>query len=750
MRKRQSYIKEKTKIMRKAYWINDGKSVLDFTRSAGNPALYLRKTFTVNTACGAEITCCGLGFYELYLNGKRLNDGVLCPPFSNYDKRVYFNKYKARLKRGVNTLCAIVGDGWYNHTVSDAWQFYNATWTDCAKFYLTLQAGDSSVVSDRSWKVSSCGAITFNAFRSGEVYDARKENDFLSETFDDGDWQNARIARPPAGKFIRQNIPPVRECGTYLPQKIIKSENGWIYDFGRNLAGWCELTFSAKAGEKAVIKYGENVSGNKLDQSNIARFVKNAASQTDEYIFKGAGEEKYKPRFNYHGFRYAEVSGIDTEGKNCLKAISVHTDVEKTGDFKCSDETLNWFYDCAVSSTLSNMHGVLEDCPHRERNGWTGDLNLSCAQMLYNFDCADFLRKWLYDLTDCQRENGQLSGVAPVSGWGYNVYSGPTWDFALFKATGLLHEFCGDAKTLKRIYPHIKKYMSFIDGMAEDFLVSFGLPDWCVPEDIAGDKESANANLEFTDSCCYMQMALSAARFADILNKQADAKKYFSLAQNIKQAVCAKYVRGENVADNSQTALSAALRYNLVSGKDAEKVLHKLIKNIEADGYAFHVGVNGLEHLWSALSSFGRADIFYKMMKREEYPSFKYWKKLGATTLWEGWEERWSKNHHFFSHVVEWLFNYVAGIKNDGIAFDKVTVAPALCGFLDFAKAEVLSPRGKIRVEWTCENGEFSLTLCLPAGTCARIVLPNGEEFYENKQGEHEFICKFNQGGAKL
>lgn len=713
------------KISDNAKWIGSGEHVITRTTGEKSPALQLRKEVFLSETKKARARICGLGCYVLYINGRKVGDDVLSPAFTAYDKRALYLEYDVSgyLTAGKNVVAVKLGDGFYNQTTNDTWGFYQASWREKPKLLFELETdGKTALVSDESWKCTTDGATVHNAIRTGEHYDARKEDGWRDREYDDSAWRAARIVSPPGGKLCRQEMPPIRECETLPAVDKWKTERGWAFDFGKNISGYVSLKLKAKRGTALEIRYAEKLKERGLDQSNISCYVPGTDEfSTDRYIFKGEGEEEWRPQFVYHGFRYAELIGTENEPPmSALTAHFVHTDLRRKGNLKTSDELLNWIYDAGIRSFLSNFHGISEDCPHREKNGWTGDAAISADYAVCNFDMKEAYKKWLADIADSRRENGQLPGIAPSSGWGYNWGSGPAWDCALFFLPYALYRETGDAECFDIVYETAEKYLQYAEYYRRDGLVCFGLSDWC-PPDLPDLKIMDN---RLSDSCYYYAMQAIMSKMAERKGDGDKAKKYAAAARETKEAVKRTYIRGESVDNDGQGALAEVLYFRIAEGETAERIAAKLADTVKRDGYRYKAGILGVKALLNALSMYGYTDAAYKTVARYDFPSYGYWKEQGATTLWENWDGSGSRNHHMYADVLNWMFRNVAGLKNEGVAYDRCVFEPYFMSENCSAECETETPRGKIRFSWKKQGGRFTADILLPQGTSAELKLP--------------------------
>ena len=634
-----------------AKWISQGGRFVAESDTVGSPALYFCKKIFLRETADAHVIICGLGFFELYINSKKVYDRVLEPAFTQYDKRALYSEFSVSeyLCEQENTIEVILGDGWYNQTTRDTWGFYRAAWRDNPKFIFQLNAGDEIICSDESWRVGT-GPIVSNAIRAGEKIDARKKVEYNAF---------AVVVAPPGGILAPQTMPPIRECEMLKPVRE-ERQNGYVlYDFGKTIAGYCSAYLSGECGEEIEFVYSDRLTEGRCDNTSNSMYIFNPGLkyQTDTVIL-GDAEYFYKPKFVYHGFRYVEVRG--NVRLRDIVAHFVHTDLERTGKFNCSDSLLNQLYAMSINAILGNYHGFPTDCPHREKNGWTGDGQLSAETCIYNFDMQEAYRKWLNDFADNQRESGQISAIIPSCGWGYNWGSGPAWDIALFTITRALWFYYKDIDTVRLMFPVIEKYLAYAKQYENaDGLVCYGLGDWNYPKNISFKV----CPTELTDSCYYSQMLTIASEFAAMC-LPAHEKEYQARAERVRGAIAQKYAY-----EDSLTGMAALTAFQIVDrSKDIADYLEK-------NNYVLHCGILGTRFLLLSLLQMRRSDIAYRILTRTEYPSFGYWILHGQTSLCEDFELTNSLNHHMYSCITEYMMKGICGIQLES-GSDSVLIAP--------------------------------------------------------------------------
>jgi alpha-L-rhamnosidase len=715
-------------------WIRNPGMWLGNWEAKVSPAPFFRRVFNWDKTGGARVLICGLGYYELYMNGRKVGDRVLDPVVTQYDKRVRYAVYDVTewLSPGKNVAGVILGNGWYNCHTPEVWHFDKAPWRDVPKLLFQLEAdGEPVLISDESWK-SSFGPIVFDGLRNGETYDARLELDgWLSPDYDDSAWKNCVRISPPGGALEEQLMPPCKVMETIPPVKKWLSGGAEIYDFGQNISGWCRLRVSGERGASLRVTYGERIKPDgTVDQAHIAKHVRVKAGefQTDRYTLRGGGEEIWEPRFTYHGFQFAQ---IDIEGEaRILDAAArfVCSSFERAGNFSCSDNTLNRLQDCAVRSYKSNFTGIPTDCPHREKNGWTGDAHLASETGLFNFKAASAYSQWMDSVADAQLPSGQLPGIIPCCGWGYSgAGAGPAWDSALFIIPWNIYLFTGDASVIEKHYDAMARYIDYCFSMADNNILSFGLGDWCHPDMWQNCDQIRVADPSITSTAYYYTDCALMAKFAALAGRGDDRLSYAALASRVKDAFNKRFHKGDGLYARGQlTALACALWHGLTEDSWRAKTAKCLAKAVEAEGCKAVFGILGAKYVPRALAENGYADLALKVITQPEFPGWGNWIKRGATTLWESWSGESSLNHIMFGDISAWMFQYIAGIAADpeNPGFKRVIIHPRPAGGIDSASAWHDSPFGRVSSSWRMEKGLLLLDIQIPEPVTALVTLP--------------------------
>ena len=731
------------------------------------PSPYFRKSFRMaGKPKRAEVTVCGLGFYDLFVNGKKITKGYMAPYISNPDDIVYFDTYDLTplLCDGENVLGVQLGNGMQNAPGGEIWDFHTARFRGAPKLALRFEAegenGEELVFeADEGFKTAP-SPVWFDDLRCGVFYDARKELPGWSEPgFDDSAWQAALPAEKPRGEFLLCEAEPVVASAEIVPVSIRKASlapyrpdgrmrdkateykpsrtDGYLYDFGVNTAGVYTMKINGEPGQLIELQFCEFLEEDGSPSYNNMNFYPDGYAQRDIYICRGGGQEVYTPAFTYHGGRYCHVMGITEEQAKpeLLTFVVLHSDLEDRGSFECSDETANKLQAMTRRSDLANFYYFPTDCPHREKNGWTGDAAVSCEHMLLNLTPEKSYLEWLRNIRKAQAEDGSLPGIVPTGGWGFLWGNGPAWDCVLTYLPYYTYLYRGGIGILRENAAAIFRYLHYIDTRrGAGGLIKIGLGDW-LPAGRGADHYKVP--LEFTDTVLAMSICQKAAFiFGELgmgLQKNFAEGLYAQLRHSVRGQLvdfCSMTVLGR-----CQTGQAMGIYYDVFEPAEKHKAFEVLLELIEESGGHLDVGMLGLRVLFHVLSDFGRGDLAYLMIARPDYPSYGSWIAQGATSLWEDFQPPGSKpnslNHHFFGDISNWFITKVAGIRvNPRLASCReVDIRPAFLDALDYAKARHDTATGTVGVEWRREGGHIALTVEAVQGLKGRIVLPSGYVF---------------------
>lgn len=687
-----------------------------------------RKDFKVDSFKSAKLYICGLGLYELFLNGKKITKGKLAPYFSNPNHLMYYDEYdiKDELLKGGNAIAVLLGAGWLNPLSGKIWGFTEADFRSSERLSLVLTIDDEvKLISDESFFVKP-SHITFNDLRCGEYRDQRlyNKNDYLYGNIDDT-FTSAHKTNSLNGDMVLCTTSPIREVETRSPISIKKSDDGYIYDFGENLAGIPSFKIKGHRGQEISLWHFEaTLDGAFYNKNTCTPDQDRYMSQKDILICSG-DEDYFEPSFTYHGFRYIYLEG--SEGIECeLKMVVLSSLPKARASFECSNDIINRIERITLNSDISNFFYFPTDCPQREKNGWTGDASLSALQLLYNFDCANSLSIWLDNIRKAQREDGQIPGLVPTYKFGYDWGNGPNWDNVLIELPYNIYKFTGDKNIIIKNKDAIDKYLSINlkNRLNEDGLISYGLCDWCEAGSIL--EYVCSTPVEVTDTLASIDMLDKAALLFDLIGEKNKAQFYRSFLKDLKERFRRKWVKDNLVICKTETAQALAIKVNIFNKdeiKDAEKALVKLIHDNDD---LMKYGVIGNKVIYDVLTENGDGDLAIKLMIQDRFPSFNYWLKNGATSLWEAFNELednkllrkdggrvLSLNHHFWGSVSAFFYRFILGITvnpnmNDA---NEISINPYYFNDIDYVKGSYKNNDNEIIFEVLKDNNELKINI---------------------------------------
>ena len=698
------------------------------------PAPLIRKSFTLDSKANkASLSICGLGFYILFVNGKNITKGHIAPYVSNPDHLCYYDTYDVTelLSEGENVIGIMLGNGFINSFGGVVWDFEKADFRGAPRVALEFSAETESGTlyfeADESFKTHP-SPLLFDDLRLGEIYDANLEiNGWNDIGFDDSDWSNALRAEKPRGDMTLCKAEPIVITKELKPVSIAKEDDAYIYDFGINTAGVCRLSVNASKGQKITLWLGELVHEGKFNNDKIRFFKKDRDcsyydeyNQTIRYIASGEGTEAYTPLFSYYGFRYVRVECIKEEQAtpDLLTYLVMSSDIKEIGGFECSSELVNKLFAMAKNADLSNFFYFPTDCPHREKNGWTGDASMSADRMALLYSVDTSWQVWLDNIRKAQSEKGVLPGIVPTFDWGY-ASNGPTWDSVLFNLPYMLYKFRNNTDVIKENAHAMMRYLAYIiTRKTENGTVAFGLGDW-VP---VGKKSNAyDAPRALTDSVSVMDIARKASEMFSAIGHTHDAAYAEGIYKEMRETIRRELIDLETmtVAGNCQSSQCIPLYYGVFNEDEEEQACERLVEFIHSKGDAYDCGFIGMHCIFHVLSKFGYTELAYRMITNGEFPSYAYFANKGVTAMVEmmfpDLYNCQSLNHHFLCDYARWFMTALAGLTV--IDSNTVKVEPMFVDDLDYASAWHELPAGKVTVSWKRdENGIPRVTVDAPKG----------------------------------
>ena len=671
------------------------KEFADYGREV--PAPYLRGKFALKKLpSSAKLTVTALGFYDVYLNGIRITKGILAPYICNPDQVVVYDEYDILpfLREGENVLGLILGNGFTNNFGGYVWDFDKASFRAAPKTAFCVEADGKRIFSSADAVKTAPSPIVRDDFREGEVYDARREiAGWNLPGFDDSGWKNAISAPAPSGRRVPADFEPVREYKRRRAVRIFALEDGIVYDFGVNTAGVPVLKIDGRPGQQVELICGEWLRNGKMDTENIRFGGRERAGCEDiqriVYICKGEKGEGFAPCFSYYGFRYVKVRGIDpAQASEDLVLMSEQSSsLARMGDFYCSDASANTTFKNTLRSDYANFFYYPTDCPHREKNGWTGDAALSAEQFMLLLGCEKSLRMWLSCIRDGQKASGAISCIVPTSGWGYEWGSGPSWDAVLVRLPYYLYRYRGCRAVLEENADAIAKYLGFLRSIVRaDGLIEYGLGDWCQIGTRGGGEHWTPVYV--TDTLAGMDICGKAEKIFRVLGQKEREEEAHALWLQLRAAMrktCGALPPPRSC--RTQTALSMMIAAGVYEENELPDAFRWLVDSVCGVQNRLLVGVFGIQSLLRVLCEQGMADTAYEMAMAPDRVSYGAMVAGGATSLWEiphiagngistGGVA--SLNHHFWGDIAAWYITYIAGIRVNEQFFDpsRVDISP--------------------------------------------------------------------------
>ena len=748
-------------------------------------ARYLRKEFDLDKQVAkATLYICGLGMYEAFINGKRIGDQVLAPAPTDYRRTVLYNAFDVtQLLDKNNAIGVILGNGRY-YTMQQDKKPYKITRFGYPTLRLNLiveftDGSKKTISSDEKWKLSPDGAIRSNNEYDGETYDANKEfTNWTNIGFDDSQWMNAERTAIPLGTLRGAMAPNMKVICQLEPKSLTRKDGKLVLDMGQNMAGWLNVRIAnLQQGDSIVIRYAE-----RLDSTgNI--WVENFrhAQSTDRYFANGKEQDLWwHPTFVYHGFRYAEISGLANAKIEDFIGEVVSDEMAETGHFISTDTILNKVYRNAVWGVLSNYKGMPVDCPQRdERQPWLGDRTRGCYGEAFIYDNNALYTKWVRDITEAQREDGCIPDVAPAF---WNYYSdNVTWPAALPFSLDMLMRQYGDDAPMRKYYPNVKRWLEHLkyqyqkDGLIEKD--RYG--DWCVPperEELIHSEDPARiTDGTLISTAYYFYICQMMSTYAKAQNLHEDAKWFEHEAQISKDAFNKKFLtvkKGTTTVpghilypdstfygNNTVTANLLPYYFGMI---DDEYVKHEVEKQIVKAIISQNLGtvtcgVIGIGWLMHALTDMGRSDVAWLLATNKKYPSWGYMAEHGATTIWELWNgdtasPKMNSGNHvmLLGDLLSWIYEDVAGIQSSENGFKHITMKPDFTvDEIDDIDASYQSIYGQIVSRWKKTKGKLHWHVEIPANTSATAHLPNNI-IKEIGSGKYDFEETLPQRGPQV
>ena len=774
-----------------ASWVEPGH--MPEGAAGARPAALLRLEFDVDRpVVAARLHATAQGIYEAYLNAQRVGDAELTPGYTQYDARLQVQTFDitASVSEGRNALGVVLADGWFRGQtgVTRAADQWGTRLALLAQLQLEHADGSLTVVgSGPGWR-SGAGHVLAADLIEGEHWDlGRLPRGWDAPGFDDAGWDDVTVVEHGYAGLVDSPAPPVRRVEELEPVSITTLPSGvQVVDLGQNINGWLRLTDLGPAGTTITLTHGEALAADgDVTVENLKPdlpFLPHPlpAGQVDVVVSAGIPGDVFEPRRTTHGFRYVRIEGHPGElTTGDVRGVVVHSDLRRTGWFACSDERVGRLHEAAVWSFRDNACDIPTDCPHRERHGWTGDWQLFVPTAAFLYDVAGFSTKWLRDVAADQWADGTVANVSPTprtegrdgpiaflngsAGWGDAAVIVP-WE---------IYRAYDDTQVLAELWPTMVRWLDRAERMAredrhperaarrpepaphERYLwdTGFHWGEWLEPGEGPGPMDQfVAADKGDVATAFFAHSAGLMARIAALIGGDDDAARYAALAENARAAWQAEYIDDEGrLTPDTQANHVRALAFDLVPDELRAAVADRLVELIRKADTHLGTGFLATPYLLPVLADTGHLDVAYELLLRDDEPSWLLMTDRGATTVWERWDgvnddgvPHESLNHYSKGAVISFLHRYTAGIELVEPAYRRFRVRPRPGGGLTSAEAAHESPYGRIQSAWRIDGDAFELSIVVPAGTSAEVVLPDGSVDGAGP-GTHTYTCTIEE-----
>ena len=714
--------------------LKESKSLWAKADTLSRRSIILRRSFKPwKTIKKAELRICGLGFYELTINNKKVGDAEFAPLWSDYDKSIFYNLYDVTsyLQLGDNEIRVLLGNGFYNEQGGRYHKLRISFGPPTLKFFLYVIYEDGMrerLLSDENWEWAP-SPIVFNSIYGGEDYDARIEPT---------DWKPVVIQEAPKGLLRKQIAKPVKIMEQFPVRKTLRKDSLMVLDMGQNLAGYPDIIVSGKPGQYLKITPAET-----LTPEGLCNQKQTGRPHYYTYILKGEGKETWHPRFSYYSYRYLQIEG-DIKVLKDIKSCFIYNSALRIGEFECSNPLINDTHKLIDRAIRSNWQAVWTDCPAREKLGWLEQDWLNGEALVYNYDAQSMIEQTMQNIVDAQHEDGSMPEIAPeytqfTGSWAKPFQESPEWGGAIIALPMLYWQHYGDLSLAREYYEPMKRYINYLASQDSAYILKMGLGDWY---DYGPGRAgfSQNTPMPLVATAHYYQWMCYMYVLAKQLGKRDEAYAFNQRAENIRQAFNREFydAKHKTYGTGSQCSLALPLYLKLVPEKDYQAVLQNLIKDIHAHGDRLTTGDVGNRYLFYTLAKNGYRELLYKMLNHYDVPGYGYQIKKGQTTLTEQWnpDHGASMNHFMMAHIENLLIPDLLGIQRNG---DLIEIAPHPVGDLTWCKGSTMSAQGKVSVSWKIKKDKFIMDIDIPEGGFADVYMPYSDRAESIQGGHHHF-----------
>ncbi|WP_033338813.1 alpha-L-rhamnosidase [Catenuloplanes japonicus] len=712
-----------------------------------DPSPVLSATVALGDVRSARLYITAEGLYAAAINGVRVGDQQLTPGWTAYQHRLRYQTFDVTdlLLSGTNRIDVQLGNGWWRGHLG--FRNERALYGDRLALLAQLEVthADGTVLTvgtDASWTARTGTIVT------DDLYDGQRTD--LTRT--PGAVVAVDLVDRDPGRLCAPDGPPVRITETVAAQRVWRAESGaTLVDFGQNLVGWVRLTVRGhRPGHEIRIRHAEV-----LEHGELGVRPLRTAKATDAWVLAGPDETVLEPSLTFHGFRYAEVTGIENLAAEDLQAVVVGSDLRRTGWFGSSHTLLNRFHDNVVWGMRGNFLDVPTDCPQRnERLGWTGDIQVFAPTASFLFDSAGFLTSWLADLAAEQQKDGSVPFVVPDA----LRNPGPAaaaWGDAAVIVPWTLYQRTGDLGLLKRQLPSMRGWVDRIAALAGEkrlWTGGFQFGDWLDPSAPPDDPAAAKADPDVVATAHLARSAELTAQSLALTGDDEASFRYAELARRVRDAFAAEYTTASGrVLSDAPTVYALALQWALLPGDEQRgRAGRRLADLVRTAGFRIDTGFVGTPLMADALTDAGHPELAYRLLLQTGCPSWLYPVTMGATTVWERWDsmlpdgsinpgEMTSFNHYALGAVADWLHRTVAGLAPAAPGYRELLIRPIPSAELDHAWARHDTPYGEAYAGWERDGGLLTLRITVPAGTTATVHVPGAARPLTAGPGRHEW-----------
>ena len=729
-------------------------------------SIILRRNFKpLRAVKHAELRICGLGFYELSINGRKVSKFEFAPLWSDYDKTLWFNVFDVTqiLRQDNNEFRVLLGNGFYNEQGGRYVKLKVSFGPPTLLFMLYVTYDDDTrerLLSDKQWQWQE-SPITFNSIYGGEDYDARMEAalEAIPAPYSNGSehgWKPVVIQQAPKGQLRPQIANSVQIMERYPVKEVLRKDSILILDMGQNLSGYPEITVEGKAGQQLKMIPGETLTAEGLvNQKQTGRphyytyILRGERKEVSGERKEESGERKeesgerietWHPRFSYYSFRYLQIEG-DIETLKKVESCFVYNSAPRTGTFECSNPLINDTHRIIDRAIRSNWQSVWTDCPAREKLGWLEQA------LVYNYDARSMIEQTMQNIVDAQHADGSMPEIAPeytqfTGSWAKPFQESPEWGGAIIALPMLYWQHYGSLDLAARHYDAMKRYLDYLATQDSCYILKMGLGDW-YDHGPGRAGFSQNTPMPLVATAHYYQWTCYLYLFAKHLGKKSDAEQLNTHAEQIRQAFNHEFYnpKTKSYGTGSQCSLALPLYLKLVPEQDHKAVLNNLIKDIKAHGNRLTTGDIGNRYLFYVLVQNNQRELLYQMLNHHDVPGYGYQIKRGMTTLTEQWnpDHGASMNHFMMAHIENLLIPDLLGIHRSG---GLIEIEPHPVGDITWCKGSAMSEHGEVKVAWKIEKDVFSLDIDIPEGGFADVYLPWSGKAQSVMEGHHHFEDK--------